>query len=145
MMKRLSHSFCFPTFLILGVCGCGMISTDGTGGSTAPNDARPTSTPLKQAQIMGQNGKSASGTASVFFSGSGAYIIRLEGISVTSESGLAVQVYATPGGRIGNFQLRATSGSQNYSLSNSVNGLTFNSVAIYSSVNNINYGSAVFE
>src|SRR4051794_23977880 len=60
----------------------------GLGGGGAPNDTRPTGTPLVQGTFSGQNGQTVSGTASVFNVSTSNYVLRLEGISAPVESGL---------------------------------------------------------
>ena len=124
--------------------GCGNIGVS-TGGSTAPNDARPTTTQISQGQLAGQNGKTVSGSALIFQgSASGSFILRLEGITTPQEQALTIKIYANPSGLVATFQLRSTTGNQNYSFTNSDTGVNFTSVYIFSTQNNQNYGTAQF-
>lgn len=144
-MKHFTISAFLLGALLVLFSGCGKITA---GSGAEPNDARPSGNPIAQASLTSQNGKTVSGSALIFASvnsssGVTGYILRLEGISVPSASGLLVRVNASPGGQVASLPLRATSGSQNYTLS--VNyGSTFSSVYIYSPSENINYAAALF-
>lgn len=72
------------------------------------------------------------------------YTLRLEGISVPSESGLQVQVYDVMGNQVQEFSLESNSGSQNYSLTHVSTQIIFKSVYIYSTLNQQNYAAAFF-
>jgi hypothetical protein len=137
-LKKIAALLCLGS-----LAGCGGINLN-TGSSPAPNDTRPSGSPLVQAALTSQNGKTVSGSAMIFFSGTSSYTLRLEGISIPQETGLQILVYATPGGKISTQSLRSTSGSQNYTISNSAIGLTFNNIYIYSTQTNTNYASALF-
>lgn len=131
------------TQFLLSLCfwlsSCGM-----TGGSASvPNDPRPSGNPLVQGQVFGQNGQSASGTAFVFYS-QNVYILRFEGLSVPSVSGLVVQVFTASQGQVGNFNLKASSGNQNYQLTVQQLGIIFRSISIFSTQSNENYATALF-
>lgn len=126
--------------LIWGTQGCGL-----NIGTTSPNDPRPTGTLLAQGQFASQNGKSVSGSALVFSQSGTSYIVRLEGISTPSESGLYVRVYTANSGQVSNLSLTATSGSQNYYFTSTETSPTFKSVYIFSVPSNIAYGLAVLQ
>jgi hypothetical protein len=122
--------------------GCSGIDI-GIGGGSAPNDARPTTNPLVQGAFTSQNGKTVTGTAAIFNVGTSSYILRLEGISTPVESGLQVQLYNSASQN--NFSLKDYTGSQNYAFTNSNSNVIFSSVAIYSTLTNMSYGSALLK
>ena len=114
-----------------------------TGGGSAPNDVRPTNLPLVQGVFTGQNGKTVTGTAVIFNVSASNYVLRLEGISTPAEGGLQVQLYTSDGQS--NFSLRASGGSQNYTFSSTDPNVLFSSVSIFSTPNNLSYGSALLK
>ncbi len=119
----------------------------GLGGGTGPNDARPIGLPLVQGTFTGQNGKTVTGTASVFKMGSLDYILRLEGIITPEDPTLQVQLHSSDSfGSNGqfNFQLRAYTGTQNYTFTGTNPNLVFSNVNIYSASTSMPYGSAIF-
>lgn len=129
--------------LILGLAQCSLSGIPvGNGSTTSPNDSRPSGVLIAQGSFTGQNGQNASGSAQIFMDG-GAYILRLEGISVPSENGLNVQVLSsasqTP---VYSSSLRSSSGNQNYSFSTALTG-RFATVYIYSTLRQKNYGIAI--
>jgi hypothetical protein len=130
-----------PSLGLVFFYGCGGLNVT-VGSASSPNDLRPTSTVVAQGQFAGQNGKTVAGTALIFSPGNSTYIARLEGVSIPADSGLVVQVYADPGGKVASFTLRAATGSQNYTFTSTTTGLTFNNVYIFSIPTNINYGVA---
>lgn len=121
---------------------CGQVNV-GLGPGASPNVPVPSGTPLYQAQFFGQNGKTVTGSAIIYSSGY-SYTLRLSGLTAPVENGLQVQVYATPGGKISTLSLQSSTGSQNYPLSGVSPNIVFNQVNIFSTLNNENYGSALF-
>jgi hypothetical protein len=128
--------------LLTGCSGLGGISA---GTTAAPNDARPSGVPVAQGQLNPLNGQTVTGNVLIFFAGTSNYTLRLEGLSLPAESGLVVRVFATPGGQIASLQLRASTGSQNYSMSTSGNGINFTNVYIHSNPNNVDYATAIIQ
>src|SRR5690348_17169099 len=70
---------------------CGIIPL----GTSTLNDPVPSGTVLASGSFTGQNGKTASGTATVYLSDTGTYVIRLDGLVVPSENGLVVVASTT--------------------------------------------------
>jgi hypothetical protein len=124
--------------VILACCsGIGI----GIGTSANPNDVRPTSQVMVQGSFTGLNGKTVTGNAMVFDTGNLNYVLRLEGISTPAEGGLQVRLFGSD--RQHNFDLRAYSGSQNYSFTSTNTSVRFTDVSIFSTVTNMPYGSAL--
>jgi hypothetical protein len=132
-------------FFYLSSCGISI----GTGTATL-NDPIPKGSLVAQGQLAGVNAKSVSGTAQIYnTSGSSVgfsynYTLRLDSLTAPDESNLVVQLYATPGGKIFSQSLKGASGSQNYQFT-APGSVTFNNVYIYSTTNNIAYGTAVLQ
>jgi hypothetical protein len=123
---------------------CGLFPSSITigGGTGSANDPVPTGTLISQGTFTSLGGPSqTSGAVQIYYS-SGAYTLRLAGLSAPSESGLTVTVSGTPGGELTSFPLQNNSGSTNYTLSIPASGVTFNTVYIYSTQSNQNYASA---
>lgn len=122
------------------IAGCGIISTTGGGSST--NDVRPTGIVLKQGQFMGTG---VSGVALIFFSSGTSYILRLEGLTAPTAANVVVRIFATPFGQVGQVTLRDTTGNQNYNFSVSQQGVTFQSVTLYSTATQQTLGTALLQ
>lgn len=121
----------------LGVSACGQIHL----GSATPNDTEPTGTIIAQGPFVGASSKTVTGTAVIYKVDLGSYIIRLNGISTPSETGLQV-VGVTNEGKLAGQTLRSTSGNQNYSVSTETTPQWLQ-VNIYSTLNTTNYGTAI--
>jgi hypothetical protein len=98
---------------------------------------------VAQGTFTGQSGFDASGVAAIIrSSSSGTDIIRLEGVSFPSESGL--KVTAVLNGETRTIaSLKNTSGNQNYSTSLGGVGASWSSVSIYSTLTRQNYATAI--
>jgi hypothetical protein len=144
ILSKLLLYFIIFSFVSIFFIHCGGISI-GVGGSSSPNDPRPTNATLvKQTTFSSQNGKTVSGAVYIFSSNTSSYILRLESLSAPSEGGLFIQIYSTSGSMVLNVPLRTTSGNQNYSFTTSIANMTFAGVYIYSNINQMNYGAALF-
>lgn len=123
----------------LGLAGCGAVKT----GSVAYNDPIPTGNVVGQGSFTSQNGKTVTGTAAIYQSTDGAtYTLHLGGISAPSETGLQLRIQAD-NQDLSALSLRASSGSQNYSLSVSGASPVFRQVTLYSTLKATEYGTAV--
>ena len=124
--------------LIFQSLSCGT----GSSGGTSLNEGAPDGFLLKQAPFFGQNGQTVSGTAAVYASSGGAFVLRLEGLTAPSESGIQVRVVGN-GTQVFASTLKASSGSMNYTMN--VTGIaTWNSVSLYSTSQAKSYGTATF-
>src|SRR4051794_40306428 len=123
--------FLFACFLGTSRCG---LDTGSGGGSIFLNDPVPAGVRGFPNQLIGQNGQHVTGVAVLYRSGA-SYVLRLEGITVPAEPALQVRVLGSvvP---TQSFQLRASTGNQNYPLST---GQGVTSVNIHSSQKNIEY------
>ena len=93
------------------LAGCGLIKGQN---NTILNDPVPNGTVVAQGSFFGQNGMSVTGTARVYrMTADNTYVIRLEGISTPSESGL-ILLASSNGNSDFQANLRGTSGNQNY-------------------------------
>ena len=122
----------------------------GQAGSGTYNDPAPTNaTLLAQAQIVSQNGYSPlSGSGFVYQLGPSSYLARLQGLSMTWETGLQVRVFPTSSMTPIIFSLKGNSGSQNYPFTATLTSTSrlglFSSLCIFSTTTNKNYGCALF-
>ena len=78
------RGFCTLLAVIIFLTGCSDIGLS-TGSSPAPNEARPSGKALSQGQFSGLNGKTVTGGALIFLSGS-SYILRIEGLTGSSQA-----------------------------------------------------------
>ncbi|MGK5084897.1 hypothetical protein WDW37_16540 [Bdellovibrionota bacterium FG-1] len=125
--------------------GCGNVTL---GGGASPNDAVPSGVIVFQGQFLGQNGRTVSGTVSVYKTNCGAstcdFVLRLQNLSAPTDAGLTVVV--TINGAVSTTQppLRAATGNQNYNFTSGVAGASWNQVAIRvaPTANNYDYGLA---
>jgi hypothetical protein len=129
----------FVTTGVILTC-CSGINIGSSGSNFSPNDVRPTSLPMVQGFFVSQNSQTVSGTALIFNVTGLSYVLRLEGITTPSETGLQIQLYGSDGQQ--NFSLRANSGSQNYTFTSTNPAAHFSSVSIYSTLSLMPYGSA---
>ena len=128
---------------VLAQAGCGLDLNWTPGGSSTPNDPRPSGNVVVQGSFTGSSGQSTVTGTAIIFSTSNSYILRLEGLSVPSETGLTIQIY-TSQSQV-NLNLTASTGNQNYSVNNlPINATTFLSVSIWSTLKNQQYANAVF-
>ena len=123
------------------LCNCGEVAVGG-GGSGVFNDSRPNGAVVVQGQFEAQNNNPAlTGQGIIFSAGASGYIARLEGITLTWQSGLLVQVFSSSSGTPAvSTALRGASGNQNYSFTSTSN--SFSSLCIFSTQINRNYGCA---
>jgi hypothetical protein len=120
-----------------GSLGCGQVTL---GGGTA-NDAVPVGTIVAQGSFTSvASGKPVTGTVTVYLASS-IYIVRLQGLSTPSESGLFVRGVVN-GIAAQDLALRSTSGNQNYTFSSVPAGSIWAQVKIYSATANLDYGLA---
>jgi hypothetical protein len=144
VLKIIIQSIFFVALVLFIGPSCAGGLQIGIGSAALPNDPKPSSSSLiLQAQFNGINGKTVNGNALIYYI-NGYYLVRLEGMTIPEETGLRVQVFATPSGQVANLPLRAFSGNQNYTISGAPSSVTIRSVYIFSTQNNINYGSALF-
>lgn len=147
LKPRLQPSVNLPLALLLSVAltnlmtSCGGIGI-GTGGGGSPNDARPSGPAIKQGQLFGSG---VSGSVLVFFSSGSSYILRIEGLSMTSASNVVIQIFATPFGQVGQLTLRDSTGNQNYSFTAAQQGLTMQSVTLYNTITQTTLATAQFQ
>lgn len=100
------------------------------GENNGPNDAVPTGTVISQGSFEGRNGQTVTGSAIVYRSGAGSYILRIQALTAPNESGISVELYAN-GNIAYSTTLNQASGSQNFSFSYS-GGENFESVVLRS-------------
>ena len=136
--------FLIRIFSICVLCSCSGVSVGGGGGGGAAllNDSRPSGTVISQGQFEAQNGNpTLTGQGIIFSSGASSYIARLEGITLTWQTGLLVQVFPSSGGTPAvSTALKGATGNQNYSFSSPIG--SFSSLCIFSTQTNRNYGCA---
>jgi hypothetical protein len=108
-------------------------------GTGIPNDNRPNGILIASGVLSGSNGQTASGQAEIY-NNSGTYIARLNGITVTSETGLQIIVATSLSQTAYRTTLRSSQGSQNYTMGSIVG--TFAQVRIFSTRNNRDYAVA---
>lgn len=113
-----------------------------SGGGGFPNDPAPTGTVKAQAAWVSLNGQTVSGTVTVYLLESGSYVVRLNGLSAPSETGLSLRVTAS-GQQVISTSLRATGGSQNYSVSPSFANPRWEKATIRSNTAGLDYGEAL--
>lgn len=142
-MKRASLLTTALFLVLASAPACG--SKFGSGASTTPNDLAPNGTLVVTAALTGQNGRSVSGSAAVYrLSSTNEYVVRLEGLSLTS--GPNLRVTGTAGGAVVlNAALRSTQGNQNY-FTGITATQTWQAVNILSSSDTVtpNYAIAAF-
>ena len=119
------------------LAGCGI-----TAGRGTVNDLAPTLPVLAQGSFQSLSGKSVTGSTTIYNAGGGSYIVRLEGISVTQDSGLQVIPMLNTGAAAATLSLRAFTGNQNYTFTPAITPSGFASVRIYSPASIIDYGKA---
>jgi hypothetical protein len=110
-------------------------------GGGVPNDSKPAGSIVSSANINGQSGQTASGTATIYVNGA-SFTLRLEGLSVPVENGLQVIVNMQGGATSLHTTLRASTGNQNYSIGSTTG--VFASVDIFSTSARTNYAKAIF-
>ncbi|MGZ3689681.1 MAG: hypothetical protein ACXWPM_13035 [Bdellovibrionota bacterium] len=114
MLTKLLDSKLLKTLWIFGpiatIAACGLI---GLGGGTG-NDVAPTGTIVAQGPFQSSlAGKTVSGTALVYnVTATGQFVIRLQSMSITADSGLQVQVQADS--QILTYSLKDFTGNMNY-------------------------------
>lgn len=125
--------------LLLPLIGCGLVDT-----ATQINEPVPNGTLQAQGSFTSLNGKAVSGVASVYQTSAGNFVLRLEGVSAPTTVSLNVVLAGTFAGRTQNYLqqlLRSGSGTMNYSFSSGTSvAPTWNSVALNSPAENIDYG-----
>ncbi len=121
-------------------CAVGLDLSSG-GGASTPNDNRPSGNPLFQGSLSGLNGQTGVTGTTLIFSESGSYTLRFEGLSLPSGASI-IKLFNNSATNPITLQLRALTGNQNYSLSVSTVGTTFNSVTISNNTTNIDVASA---
>lgn len=137
-MRNFSILALFIVVCLSAGAGCGGIAL---GPATAPRDPVPVGTVVANGEFVGLNGQTVSGVASVYkLTETGAFIVRLEGITTPSEAALYVRA-ETNDGRVLNTYLRATTGTQNY-VTTAAGNPTWVSVSIYSTITALDYGKA---
>ncbi len=140
LLSKKSTRWLAAPFLLSYLSSCAGSLDLTTNGRNLINDARPPGNPIYQGNFVGASGQSnVTGTALIFLSGS-SYTLRLDGLSITNEAALVVNVYHSSGSTP-NF-LSSSSGNQNYSLPNLPLNSTFTSVEIYSTLQQTNYAIA---
>jgi hypothetical protein len=90
--------------------------------------------------FSGLNGKTVSGSASVYDQGGGTYVFRLDGVSFPDETGMQI-VLVVSGTTQSPITLRAVSGSQNYTVT-PTGGTVFQQARIHSTFYNLDYALA---
>ena len=114
----------------LSITGCGGFNLNY--GYPTGNDAAPNGTVVAQGQFFGANGKTVSGTAVIYSTGFGIYVLRLESLSAPQEASLLVTLH-TSSETAYSSSLSAYSGNKNYAV-NLAENKTFTSVKITSAL-----------
>jgi hypothetical protein len=112
----------------------------GRGGAIL-NEPEPSGDIVAQGSFTSLNGRSVTGTATVYRQATGAYVLRLGGVSTPEEIGLSI-ILTYNGSLSSTTPLRSYTGSQNYSLS-LPSATEFNRVTIRSTSANLDYGQAL--
>ncbi|MFZ9596731.1 MAG: hypothetical protein ACO3A2_11740 [Bdellovibrionia bacterium] len=139
---RLRPSISFFLITSLSFFSCSGLEFGLGGGSGTLNDPRPSGILLASGPLVGQSGRTVTGTAAVFNTTGSQFILRLEGLTLPSSDALAqIQLF----GQLGlqnTFTLRSTSGSQNYTFTNTSLAITFSDVTLVSTATNQPIASA---
>ncbi|MGE0614296.1 MAG: hypothetical protein AB7P04_01535 [Bacteriovoracia bacterium] len=123
-MKLAKKAVLFHVF-ILAACGL------RGGGSVYFNDPVPSGSIVAQGSFSGRNNQTVTGSALIYQTTDGTYVIRLQSLSAPDEA--ALKLYATVNGTETLMStLKGSAGNQNYTTSVSL-GATWSSVSIRSS------------
>ena len=143
MHLKLSFFFIILSF---SVCGCSELGFNNSAPARQ-NDPRPSGIPVASGTFTPLNGQSnVTGNALIFLQSQSSYILRLEGLNITWETGLKIKITSTLNGIQQSptiLDLRFNNGNQNYSFSANSSNTEFNFVYIYSTQNmQLDYASA---
>jgi len=131
-------SFCL---LAIGLLGCGKVHLGNTG--TGSNSGPPTGKLVSQGQIFGQSGITATGTAQIYSTASGGFVLYLSGLSLsTAPAGLVAHIYTSLSGLAATVNLTSTSGNAQYPFSSSAMYSSFTSVTLFLPSTNENFATA---
>lgn len=134
-----SFVFILCWVMLAGTTGCGIIPE----GNVLVLEPAPSGTRLVSGTFFGTNGKTVSGSAEIYLTGS-SYVLRLASLSITPAD-LGLQVFVEhAGGTLNGIPLTATLGSRNYPLSGVPATPTFQRVVIRMGPLGLDYGFANF-
>jgi hypothetical protein len=142
LLKHIS-SIVLICFFISACSGAGI----NTSGVIRQNDPRPSGIPIASGPMTPLNGQTnITGNALIFLQAQSSYILRLEGLNITWETGLKIRITSTLNGIQQSptlLDLRFNNGNQNYTFSANGSNVVFNYVYIYSTQNLLlDYASA---
>ena len=107
----------------------------------ASNDPVPQGTIIAQGSFVGLNGRTVSGTVTIYLTGIGMYTVRLAGLSIPSENGIQM-ITVVNDSSLTPITLSTGGGNKNYSIT--LDGsVTWKQIRIYSAPNNLDYGQAL--
>ncbi|MEK6706302.1 MAG: hypothetical protein AABZ06_10985 [Bdellovibrionota bacterium] len=126
------------TFLCSVIVFCGQITL---GPPVAFNDPEPQGTIIAQGSFVGLNGRTVSGTSTIYLTDIDVYTIRLAGFSIPAESGIQM-IAVVNDSSLTPVTLSTSGGNKNYSITLS-GSVTWKQIRIHSAPNNLDYGQAL--